>query len=104
MPDLTADLIYAVLISALILFGAAFVLLGSIGLVKLPDFFTRLHAPTKASTLGVSAILLAATVFFSIEQHSLSLHELLIILFLWLTAPISAMLMATLARHFRKAD
>ncbi len=104
MPDLTADLIYSVLISALILFGAAFVLLGSIGLVKLPDFFTRLHAPTKASTLGVSAILLAATVFFSIEQHSLSLHELLIILFLWLTAPISAMLMATLARYYRKAE
>jgi multicomponent K+:H+ antiporter subunit G len=102
MPDALISLILSSLVSALILFGAAFVLLGSVGLVKLPDFFTRLHAPTKASTLGLSAILLAAIVFFSVENHSLSLHELLIILFLWLTAPISAMLMATAARHVRK--
>jgi multicomponent K+:H+ antiporter subunit G len=99
-----ATLIFSSLVSALILLGAAFVLLGSVGLAKLPDFFTRLHAPTKASTLGVSAILLAAMVFFSVENHHLSLHELLIIIFLWLTAPISAMLMATAARHGRKAD
>ncbi|MBN2855233.1 MAG: Na+/H+ antiporter subunit G [Halothiobacillus sp. 24-54-40] len=92
------------LVSALILFGAAFVLLGSVGLAKLPDFFTRLHAPTKASTLGVSAILLAAVVFFSAENQQLSLHELLIIVFLWLTAPISALIMATVAKHLRKAD
>ena len=93
-----------ILVSLFLLLGSGFVLVGAIGLHRLPDFFTRLHAPTKASTLGVSAILLAATVFFTIEQHSLSLHELLIILFLWLTAPISAMLMATLARHYRKVD
>jgi multicomponent K+:H+ antiporter subunit G len=104
MTDALTSFILPSLISALILLGAAFVLLGSFGLAKLPDFFTRLHAPTKASTLGVSAILLASMVFFSLENHNLSLHELLIIIFLWLTAPISAMLMATVARHWRKED
>lgn len=102
MPEALTSWLVSSLVSALILIGAAFVLLGSVGLAKLPDFFTRLHAPTKASTLGLSAILLAAGVFFSVAHHSLSLHELLIIIFLWLTAPISAMLMATVARHVRK--
>ncbi len=104
MADVLTTFILPSLICALILLGAAFVLLGSLGLAKLPDFFTRLHAPTKASTLGVSAVLLAAMLFFSIEHHTLSVHELLIILFLWLTAPISALFMATLARHRRKAN
>lgn len=104
MPETLTAWMLSSLVAALILFGAAFVLLGSVGLAKLPDFFTRLHAPTKASTLGVSAILLAAVVFFSVENQQLSLHELLIIVFLWLTAPISALIMATVAKHLRKAD
>ena len=39
--------------AALLLFGAAFALIGSIGLARLPDIFTRLHGPTKSTTLGV---------------------------------------------------
>ena len=41
------------IVSLLLVFGAAFVLVGSIGLARFPDFFTRLHGPTKATTLGV---------------------------------------------------
>lgn len=51
-------------IAALIVLGALFVLLGSIGLARLPDFLTRLHGPTKATTLGVGALLLASAIFF----------------------------------------
>jgi multicomponent K+:H+ antiporter subunit G len=51
-------------IAALIVLGALFVLLGSIGLARLPDFLTRLHGPTKATTLGVGAMLLASAIFF----------------------------------------
>jgi multicomponent K+:H+ antiporter subunit G len=91
-----------IVISILILIGAFFILVGSIGLVKLPDFFTRLHAPTKATTLGVGAILIASTIYFSITTGELSLHELLITLFLFLTAPISAHLMAKSAIHVSK--
>ncbi|HZP88182.1 MAG TPA: monovalent cation/H(+) antiporter subunit G, partial [Burkholderiales bacterium] len=48
------------LVSLALLIGAFFTLVGSIGLLRFPDFFSRLHAPTKASTLGLSAILLAS--------------------------------------------
>lgn len=93
-----------ILISILILIGGFFILVGSIGLIKLPDFFTRLHAPTKATTLGVGAILIASTLYFSITTGDLSLHELLITLFLFITAPISAHLMAKSAIHINKQD
>lgn len=105
LSELTPWLI-SVLISGLIVLGSIFVLLGSIGLVKFPDIFMRLHAPTKASTLGVTAILVAAMIHFSIVHQSPSLHELLIVVFLWLTAPISALMMASAARraHKKKMD
>lgn len=90
------------LVSGLILLGSVFVLLGSVGLVKFPDFFMRLHAPTKASTLGVTAVLVAAMIHFTIKQQSPSIHELLIVVFLWLTAPISALMLASAARRVHK--
>ena len=42
-------------VSALLLVGGAFTLIGAIGLARLPDFYTRLHGPTKATTVGVGA-------------------------------------------------
>ncbi|HHQ69756.1 MAG TPA: Na+/H+ antiporter subunit G [Halothiobacillaceae bacterium] len=87
------------IISAFILFGAFFVLLGSIALAKLPTFFMRLHGPTKASTLGVGSILLASAIYFSIVEPGLSAHEILILIFLFLTAPIAALLMARAGLH-----
>lgn len=88
------------LTAALILLGAAFALIGSVGLVRLPDIFTRLHGPTKATTLGVGSILLGSILFFSARQ-GLSLHEVLVTIFLFLTAPVSAHLIAraALQRH-----
>lgn len=103
--NMLSDLIpwyVSALIAGLILLGSFFMLLGSIGLVKFPDFFMRLHAPTKASTLGITAILIASMIFFTIKHQSLSIHELLIVVFLWLTAPISALMMASAARRLHK--
>lgn len=77
-------------VSLLLLAGASFVLVGSIGLARLPDFMTRLHGPTKATTLGIGAIVLASLIHVSAAQGSLSLRDLSISLFLFLTAPISA--------------
>lgn len=91
-------MLFELIVSFLILFGAAFVLLGSLGLAKLPSFFMRLHGPTKASTLGVGSILLASAMYFS-SRGSLSVHEILILVFLFLTAPISALLMARAGMH-----
>lgn len=89
------------LLSALIIFGAALVLIGSIGLVKLPDFFTRLHAPTKATTLGMGSLLIASLIFTSYVTGDLSVQQLLITLFLFITAPIAAHMLAKTALHLR---
>lgn len=86
-----------ILVSVLIVAGALFVLIGAIGLVRLPDFLTRLHAPTKATTLGTGCLLLASMLYFSTRATGPSLHEWLITAFLFLTAPISAQLLAQTA-------
>lgn len=59
----------------------------------------RLHAPTKATTLGVGDMLLAS-IAYSVN-HGITLHELLITLFLFVTAPVSASLMAKAALRLR---
>ena len=89
------------LISVLIVVGAAFTFIGSLGLIRLRDFYTRLHGPTKATTLGVGSLLIASAVFFSHRDPGLSLHEVLVTLFLFITAPVGAHLMARAALHLR---
>ncbi len=86
-------------ISVLLLIGAAFTLVGSLGLARLPDFYTRLHTPTKATTLGMAGMLIASAVYFTRDSGSLSVHELLIAVFLFITAPVSAHLLAKAALH-----
>ena len=90
-----------VLVSLFILVGAAFAFIGSLGLARLPDFYMRLHGPTKATTLGVGAILMASMLYFYDHGEGLSLHELAIAGFLFITAPVSAHLLSKAARHLR---
>ncbi len=78
------------LIAFLIVAGASFALIGSFGLVKLPEIMARLHGPTKATTLGVGCILMGSVAYFLAVDGKLSVHELVITLFLFLTAPITA--------------
>ncbi len=86
-------------ISGLLLSGAFFVLLGSVALLKLPDFYTRLHGPTKATTLGLGSLVLASMVFFNLQQQTLSLQQLLIALFLFISAPVTAHMLIKVAMH-----
>jgi multicomponent K+:H+ antiporter subunit G len=86
--------------AALILIAAFFLLVGAIGLVRLPDFYMRLHAPTKASTLGVGGVLVAS-LLLSAAQGRPGIAELLITLFVFVTAPVSANLMAQAALHLK---
>lgn len=87
------------LVAIVLVIGGIFLLIGSIGLVRLPDLYTRLHGPTKATTLGIAGLLLASSVVTSIMQGSLSVHEWLITLFLLITAPVSANMIAKTAMH-----
>lgn len=89
------------ILATLVIIGAFFTLVGSIGLYTLPDFYMRLHGPTKATTLGVGSILLASTLHFTLTTNKVTLHEVLVTLFLFITAPISAHLMAKAALHLK---
>ncbi len=89
------------LLAFLILLGAGFTFIGSLGLARLPDFYTRLHGPTKATTLGVGAMLVASAIHFSVGEGGPSLHELLVTLFLFITAPVSAHLLSKAGLHLR---
>lgn len=87
------------IISVLLVIGGAFLLIGSVGLARLPDVFTRLHGPTKATTLGITGVLFASLIYQSLMKGSLSVAELLITLFLLITAPVAANMIAKTALH-----
>lgn len=80
-------------ISACLVVGSAFALIASIGLVRLPDSLMRLHAPTVATTAGVGGVLAASLLYFG-GTGRFGLHELLIVLFIFLTTPASALMIA----------
>lgn len=82
---------------ALLAVGCFFVFLGGLALVKLSSFFHRIHGPTKASTLGVGCILLASILYHTVHGAGLHPRELLITVFLFLTAPVSAHMMSLAA-------
>ena len=89
------------IVALLILLGAAFTLIGSIGLASLPDFFCRLHGPTKSTTLGVGGMLAASALYFAAQGPTTHPTELLVALFLFMTTPVSAHLLAKAALRLR---
>ena len=91
-------------VTLLIVVGGIFALVGSYGLAKLPDTMMRLHGPTKATTLGVGGILLASMFYFLFFEGTFSVHELLITLFLFLSAPLTAMVIAKAHLHADQGD
>lgn len=92
------QIIATYLIGFFLLAGAFFALVGAIGLLKFNDSMTRLHAPTKVGTLGVGSILFGSMVYFYTYGDG-SMHELLIMAFLFATAPISANFIAKVVIH-----
>lgn len=94
------------LISLALVVGGVFGFVGSYGLIKLRTTPQRLHAPTKATTLGVGGVLIASMIFFYADTGRVSVHELLITLFLFLTAPITANFIAKtyMAKNLREGD
>lgn len=87
-----------ILVAAAIVIGAFFILVGSFGLVKLNAPMPRLHAPTKASTLGVGGILLASMIYAFIRD-AVSLNEGLIMAFLFVTAPVTGYFISKVFIH-----
>jgi multicomponent K+:H+ antiporter subunit G len=81
----------------LILAGAAFAFLGSVGLLRLGTFFERVHAPTMGTTLGAALLLLGSLLHFSLVESRPVLHELLIAVFLLVTTPVTYLLLGRAA-------
>lgn len=100
---MTGDIIATYAIALLLLIGAFFVLVGVIGLLKFNDSMIRLHAPTKVGTMGIGALLLASMIHSFVLGDG-SLHEALIMGFLFVTAPISAHFIAKANIHLHTCD
>ena len=96
------DVVAETVIAFLIFMGGIFLLVGSLGLAKLPDLMTRLHAPTKATTLGVGGALGGSMLYFLWAHGTLSIHEVLISVFLFLTAPVTAHFIAKAHLHLHQ--
>lgn len=84
-------------VAALLVLGGLFCLLGGVGIVRMPDLFTRMQAATKAGTLGAGLVALAAALAFA--DLGAALRCVLVIVFLFLTAPVGAHLIARAAHR-----
>ncbi len=84
----------------LLIVGGLIVVIGSLGLVRLPTFFARMHPPTMGTTLGTGCVLIASMLVSSAVAGRLVVHELLITMFLVMTPPVSAitLMAAAIAR------
>lgn len=78
-------------VALLLVLGATIVLIGAFGLLRLPSFYQRIHGPALVVTLGAACLLLASMLYFTAAQARLVIHEVLITVFLFLTAPVVTM-------------
>lgn len=82
----------AVLVTFLLILGGSIIVIGALGLLRLPVFYQRIHGPAITITLGAGCVLIASMVTFSILQSRPIAHELVISLFILTTAPVVAMM------------
>lgn len=87
------------LVAVLVLLSASLTLVGTIGLLRFKTFYERTHAPTLGTTLGIGLMLFASMIYFSVLQHRLVLHELLIAVFMTVTTPITLVLLVRAALY-----
>jgi multicomponent Na+:H+ antiporter subunit G len=88
-----------VVTAVLLILGAAFILIAAIGVVRLPDVFMRMHAATKAGTLGAALVLLAAALYFA--TLAVTVKALVVFLFVMVTAPVAAHVLGRAAYYDR---
>lgn len=100
MIEIWINIILNIVIVLLLLIGTFFILSSSIGIIRFPDVYTRLHAATKASTLGIASLLLGAFVYLYIAHDLISGKLILAILFILLTNPVSGHMLSR-AAHAR---
>jgi multicomponent K+:H+ antiporter subunit G len=87
----------SVLVSAFVVFGALLTMAGCFGLVRLENFYLRIHAPTMGTSMGGGLILVASAIYFTVTQERLVVHEMAIFVFVTITTPVTLMLLARAA-------
>lgn len=87
----------------LLVLGGLTTLVGSLGLLRLRDFFSRMHGPSMTNTVGVGAVLLASMLATSALVGRPSFHELLIALFVLMSAPLTSIMLVQAALYRNKA-
>lgn len=87
----------AISVALLLVLGGSIILIGALGLMRLPNFYQRIHGPAITITLGAGCVLIASMIYFSALQSRWVIHELLISAFLLLTAPVVAMMIMRVA-------
>lgn len=94
----------SIIIVFFLLLGSFIIIVGSLGLLRLGNFYQRIHGPAITVTLGAGSVLIASMVLFSSTQQRFVIHELLITLLIFMTAPLGAMMMmrAAVYRGLRK--
>ena len=88
------------LIALLLIIGGLFALIGSYGLLKLRDSMQRLHAPTKAATVGVGSALVASALELYWRNGVIGWQEVMVAVFLFVTAPLTALYLSKVNLHF----
>ncbi|HEX7036060.1 MAG TPA: monovalent cation/H(+) antiporter subunit G [Pseudomonadales bacterium] len=94
----------AVVVALLVLLGAVTTLTGMIGLLRLPTFYERVHAPTLGTTLGMASIVLASIVCFSVLGSRPVVHEILILVFVTATTPATLVMLTRAAVYRDRAE
>lgn len=88
----------AIPVAAFLVIGATLTLIGSWGLLRLPSFYERIHAPTLGTSWGTGGIVMASMILFSVLEQRPVLHEILIGVFVSITTPVTLMLLGRAAR------
>jgi multicomponent K+:H+ antiporter subunit G len=93
----------ALVVAMLVVAGALLALVGSLGLLRLPTFYERVHPPTMGTTLGIGLVLLASLLLFSALESRPVMHEVVIAVFMVVTTPVTFMLLVRAALHRDRA-
>jgi multicomponent Na+:H+ antiporter subunit G len=77
-----------IIVAVMLVSGAAFMTLAGLGIFRMPDLFTRMHASTKGASLGVALLLIASAIYF--QDLAVATKALITVAFIFLTAPVAA--------------
>ncbi|HLR80588.1 MAG TPA: monovalent cation/H(+) antiporter subunit G [Bacillota bacterium] len=99
MIETWINIILNILIALFLLIGTFFIISSAIGIIRFPDVYTKLHAATKAPTLGIASILIGSFLFLYVAHGVVSGKLLLAIVFILLTSPVGGHMLSRAAHH-----